>query len=263
MIVEDLPMTLDRRSFVRCSLLSGMTALGVLDRASESVLRAKEVERPVRVLVWCEGTARRSVYPNDIDGTLAEFLGRRSYLSVSRGRLGDPDAGLSDEALDRADVLIWWGRRRHDDVPAGRIAAVVQRVKAGRLGFVALHGSCASHPFRELMGTACEPGSWREDGQPEHVRIAAPSHPIARGVVPFTIPITDMFAEPFTVPAPETVVLVSTWEKGETMRSGLTWTIGVGRVVYLRPGHDAFPVLFHPAVRQVIANAASWAAHRA
>jgi trehalose utilization protein len=127
---------------------------------------------------------------------------------------------------------------------------------------VALHGSCASQPFRSLMGTACEPGGWREDGRPEHIRIAAPTHPIARGVAPFTIPITDMFAEPFSVPAPETVVMVSTWEKGETMRSGLTWTIGEGRVVYLRPGHDAFPVLFHPSVRQVIANASTWAAHR-
>ena len=38
--------------------------------------------------------------------------------------------------------------------------------------------------------------------------------------------------------------------------------VGAGRVVYLRPGHDAFPVLFHPAVRQVIANSATWAAGR-
>jgi trehalose utilization protein len=30
-----------------------------------------------------------------------------------------------------------------------------------------------------------------------------------------------------------------------------------------RPGHDAFPVLFHPAVRQVIVNVVLWAARRA
>lgn len=220
------------------------------------------VDRRVRVLVWCEATARRAVYPQDIDGALAESLGRRSALGVRRARLGDPDAGLSDEALDGSDVLIWWGRLRHDDVPADRAAAVVERVKAGRLGFVALHGACSSQPFRALMGTACEPGGWRVDGRPEHIRIASPTHPIARGVNPFTIPMTDMFAEPFSVPEPETVVLVSTWEKGETMRSGLTWTVDSGRVVYLRPGHDAFPILFHPAVRQVIANSALWAARR-
>jgi trehalose utilization protein len=214
----------------------------------------------VRVLLWCEGTARRSVYPRDIDGALGDFLKRQPGFSVRRARLSDPAAGLGDEALDWADVVIWWGRLRHDDVPAARSAAVVARVKAGQLGFVALHGACASQPFRALMGTACEPARWREGGEPEHVTIAAPGHPIAQGVGPFTIPMGDMFAEPFSVPAPETVVLVSTWKQGETMRSGLTWTVAAGRVAYLRPGHDAFPVLFHPSVRRVIANAADWAA---
>src|SRR5258707_555292 len=105
MMVEDLPMPLDRRSFVRRGVLSGITALGVLGRADGAAVRAREAGRPARVLIWCEGTARRSVYPRDIDGALAEYLGRRSDLSVSRGRLGDPDAGLGDETLDRADVL--------------------------------------------------------------------------------------------------------------------------------------------------------------
>ena len=260
MTAEEPPVHLDRRSFVRRTILTGMTALVSPDPARAS---ASTSERRVRVLVWCEGTARRSVYPSDIDGALADSLRRRPELSVRRARLDDRGAGLTDEALDAADVLIWWGRRRHDAVPAARSAAVVERVKAGRLGLIALHGACSSRPFRALMGTECEPGGWREDGRPEHVRIAAPEHPIARGLGPFTIPRTDMFAEPFSVPSPETVVLVSSWEKGETMRSGLTWTIGEGRVVYLRPGHDAFPVLFHPAVRQVIANATTWAARRA
>jgi trehalose utilization protein len=263
MSVEDLPIHLDRRSFVRRAAATGLVSVGSWG-LSLSAARAGGGPggRPVRILLWCEGTARRSVYPRDIDGALGEFLERRPAVSVRRARLSDPAAGLGDEALDWADVVIWWGRRRHDDVPAARAAAVVARVKAGQLGFVALHGACASQPFRALMGTACEPARWREDGQPEHITVAAPGHPIARGVGPFTIPMTDMFAEPFSVPAPETVVLVSTWKPGETLRSGLTWTIAAGRVVYLRPGHDAFPVLFHPSVRRLIANAAEWAAAR-
>jgi trehalose utilization protein len=216
----------------------------------------------VRVRVWCEGTARPSVYPHDIDGAVAGDLRRREGLSVARARLGDPAAGLSDAALDATDVLVWWGRLRHDEVPADRVAAVVERVRGGQVGLVALHGAFASKPFRGLMGTSCEPARWREDGRPEHVRVQDPAHPIAQGVAPFTIPRTDMFAEPFAVPDPESVVLVSSWDRGETMRSGLTWTISRGRVVYLRPGHDAFPVLFHPSVRQVIANSVLWAARR-
>lgn len=258
----DSPIDPGRRSFLRRAALAGMSAAGGLGGVP-AWTRGSVAERRTRVLVWCEGTARRAVYPRDIDGALGEFLSDRPRFSVRRARLSDPSAGLGEEALDWADVVIWWGRRRHDDVPPGRAGAVVERVKAGRLGFVALHGACASQPFRTLMGTACEPAHWREDGRPEHIAIAAPQHPIARGVAPFVIPKTDMFAEPFSVPQPETVVLISSWEKGETMRSGLTWTIAGGRVVYLRPGHDAFPVLFHPSVRQVIANAAAWAAHRA
>jgi trehalose utilization protein len=218
--------------------------------------------RPARVRIWCEGTAPKAVYPHDIDGALSDHLGEHKGLSVSKARLDDPEAGLADAALDATDVLIWWGRLCHDDVPADRVAAIVKRVKAGRLGFVALHASYASRPFKALMGTPCEPGAWRNDGRPEHIDVKAPSHPIARGVAPFTIPKSAMYAEPFAVPAPETVVFVSSWDRGETFRSGLTWTIGQGRVVYFRPGHDAFPDLFHPSVRQVITNATLWAARR-
>ncbi|WP_435017086.1 ThuA domain-containing protein [Tundrisphaera sp. TA3] len=214
----------------------------------------------IRVRVWCEGGAPRSVYPRDIDGALSEFLKGQSRLDVKRGRLDQPDSGVSDAALDATDVLIWWGRLRHADLPDHRAAAIADRVRAGKLGFVALHASCGSKPFVNLMGTSCEPGGWRDNGRPERVTIAAPDHEIARGVAPFTIPKTSMYLEPFQVPSPETVVLLSTFSGGETFRSGLTWTVGRGRVAYFRPGNEAFPVLFHPAVRRVVANAAIWAA---
>jgi len=160
-------------------------------------------------------------------------------------------------------VLVWWGRLRHADLPEVRAKAIAERVRAGRLGFVALHASCLSKPFVELMGCPCEMGGWREDGRPERVEIAAPDHPIARGVAPFTIPRTSMFAEPFRVPSPETVVMKSTFDRGETFRSSLTWRVEKGRVAYFRPGHDGFPVFFHPSVRQVVANSVRWAAGRA
>jgi trehalose utilization protein len=251
-------MRIDRRSFARRTTLVAASALGWLGRPAVS----RAALGPVRVRIWCEGTAPKSVYPNGIDGALGEHLGRRKDLSISLGRLDDPDAGLADAALDATDTLIWWGRLRHDDLPDDRAAAIVDRVKAGRLGFVALHASYASKPFKSLMGSSCEPGAWRDDGQPENVSVKAPDHPIAQGVSPFTIPKSAMYAEPFAMPAPETVVLVSSWDRGETSRSGLTWTIGRGRVVCFRPGHEAFPILFHPSVRRVIANATLWAAHR-
>jgi trehalose utilization protein len=202
------------------------------------------------------------VYPHDVDGALGDDLRRRKNLEVALARLDQPEAGLAGAALDATDVLIWWGRLRHDDLPEARSRAVVDRVRAGRLGFLALHSACVSKPFKMLMGTSCEPGGWSDDGRAERIEIKAPNHPIANGIAPFTIPRTAMYTEPFAVPNPETVVLVSSFDTGETFRSGLTWTIGQGRVVYFRPGNDAFPVLFHPSVRQVIANAAFWAGKR-
>lgn len=245
----------DRRTFVQTAICS---AFGLAGSAQAQAPIAAPA--PVRVRIWCEGTAPKAIYPTDVDGAIGEDFRRRKELTVSQARLGEPDAGLSDAALDATDTLIWWGRLKHDDLPDSRAKAIVERVKAGKLGFVALHGSYASKPFRALFGPTCAPKAWREDGQPEYVQIKAPDHPIARGVAAFTIPKTAMFSEPFSVPEPETVVLVSSWDGGETFRSGLTWTVGKGRVAYFRPGHDGFPVLFHPTVRQVIANAALWTA---
>jgi trehalose utilization protein len=252
-------MRVDRRSFVR-------SAIGVLPVLGLRTLREscgqEPKERPIRVRIWCEGTATRSVYPDDIDGALADQLARQAGFTVTRGRLSDPQAGLSDQSLGASDVLMWWGHLRHDEVPDDRAAAVVRLVREGQLGFIALYASCGSKPFRMMMSMPCDPGSWREDGRPEFVSVRAPDHPIARGIAPFTIPKTDMFSEPFAVPSPETVVFVSTWERGETLRSGLTWTIGKGRVAYLRTGPESYPVLFHPSIRQTIANSVRWVAHR-
>src|SRR5437899_2961637 len=85
-------------------------------------------------------------------------------------------------------------------------------------------GASVAGRCRGLMGWACEPGGWRDDGRPERVTVLKPDHEIARGVAPFTIPRTAMYLEPFKVPPPEAVVLVSKFEGGETFRSGLTWT---------------------------------------
>src|SRR5262249_18138529 len=231
---------LDRRQFARCAAAwTGAAVFGLTDLArgqaahkeTPNTQDKKEEAAPTRVRGWCEGTAPKAIYPQDIDGVLGEDLRGRSGWSVSQGRLSDPDAGLSDKDLDETDVLIWWGRLRHDDVPEARAKAVIERVKAGKLGFVALHASYASKPFKGLMGTPCVPKAWREDGLPEHVTVKAPDHPIARGVAPFTIPKTAMYAEPFAVPQPEAVIFVSSWPPGETFRSGLTWTIDKGRVV--------------------------------
>ena len=259
-----------RRRFLKSAALVLGSSQGLL--ASQATSQTQDTPRaPVtgasrsdalRVRIWCEGTAPKRVYPSDIDGAIADQLAKQGGYLVAKARLGDADSGLSDQDLDATDTLIWWGHLRHDDVPDDRVEAVVKRVRQGKIGLIVLHSSCVCKPFKALMGTSCEPSGWREDGRPEHIKINAPDHPIAKGVNPFTIPRSDMFAEPFEVPEPETLVLTSSWDQGETVRSGMTWTIEKGRVVYLRTGHEAYPVLFHPSVKQLLGNAASWAGRR-
>ena len=175
-------MHVDRRSFVR-SLSGVLPALGFVQNwTGQGGPQEGVAARPVRVRIWCEGTAPRSVYPDDIDGALADQLGRPAGFVTTRARLSQPQAGLSDEALDGTDVLVWWGHLRHDDVPDDRAAAVVKRVRDGRLGFLSLYASCGSKPFRQMMSMPCEPGNWREDGRPEFVSVKTPDHPIARGI---------------------------------------------------------------------------------
>jgi trehalose utilization protein len=260
---------MDRRSFLKQTLAASAVGPALFSRGASAQApgpvppdQSNRPSPPSRIRVWIERPAPAALYPEGIEGAIAAALQPHPECQLSISRLSDPDHGLADSLLDQTDVLIWWGRLHHDDVADARAQAVADRVRGGKLGLIALHASFASKPFRLLMGRPCEPKSWGDEGKAEHVEIKDPKHPIARGLEPFVIPRASTFSEPFTVPEPESVVLTSSWETGEHFRSGMTWSIEQGRVVYLRPGDDQFPVLFHPAVRQVVANAALWAARQ-
>ena len=103
---------------------------------------------------------------------------------------------------------------------------------------------------------ACSIGSWREDSKPSHIQVLAPHHPIAAGLpATFTIPHTEMYNEPFQVPAPDVVVLYERWDAGEEFRSGCLWNLGKGKVFYFRPGHETDDVFTHPEPMRVLENA--------
>jgi trehalose utilization protein len=108
------------------------------------------------------------------------------------------------------------------------------------------------------LPNCCFP-AYRPDGQPSFVRVLVPDHQIVRGVpIEFTIEQTEMFNEPFHVPAPDTVILQERWKTGEWFRSGCLWNIGRGKVFYFRPGHEIYPVFKNPSVLRVIGNAVKW-----
>jgi trehalose utilization protein len=110
------------------------------------------------------------------------------------------------------------------------------------------------------MGTTCSL-TWREAGEKERLWVCNPGHPIARGIDRyFELPNTEMYGEPFAIPAPNETVFISWFEGGEVFRSGCTWKRGNGKIFYFRPGHETYPIYHHPLVRQVLRNAVRWAA---
>ena len=269
----------------------------------------------VRVLVWDEQQSQqKAAYGEKFLGeTIAEYLGKQEGLSVQSVGLADSEQGLSDGALDAADVLVFWCHRRIKEQDDARAEAVVKRVLEGKLSLVALHSAHWAKPFVRLMqeraksdalaqipeaerarakveylndmpiykgvkqDTPLTPSftregevwklvlpqcvfpAWRADGLPSHVTTLLPRHPIAAGLpVQWDIPQTEMYGEPFHVPAPDEVIFEEKWDKGEFFRSGCVWQVGKGRVFYFRPGHETYPVFKQAEPLRVVENAVRW-----
>ena len=217
----------------------------------------------IRVLAWSERTEPDSVYPKGINGAIADGLRSHDDFEVSTSSLKDVDQGLGDDRLDASDVLIWWGHNKHDLVSNERAESIARRVRAGSLGLIVVHSAILSKPFKALMGTSCGIAGWREDDEPERVHVVMPNHPIAKGVHDFTIPRTEMYSEPFDVPAPDVLVLESRYEGGEYFRSGCCWLVGNGRVFSFSPGHETLPIMMQDEVKTVLSNAVRWVANLA
>ena len=217
-----------------------------------------------RVTVWSEYRQERTdapvraVYPEGIHEAIADGL-RDAGFDVRTATLDEPDHGLNDAVLAETDVLTWWGHVAHPEVDDAVVERVHRRVLGG-MGLIVLHSGHFSKIFRRLMGTSCDL-KWREAGERERVWVVDPSHPIAEGLgESFVIDHEEMYGEHFDVPVPDRLVLVSWFQGGEIFRSGCCYQRGRGRIFYFRPGHETHPTFFHPQVRQVIANAAHWAA---
>ena len=124
---------------------------------------------------------------------------------------------------------------------------VVERVGAGQVIEVALPG--------------CGFPAWRNEGGPSRTTTLLPAHPIARGVpAEFALRETEMYSEPFHVPAPDAVIFEETWATGERFRSGMAWTVGRGRVFYFGPGHETYDTFLQEVPLRIVANAVRWLA---
>ena len=235
------------------------------------------------VVVWSEGTVSPKVYPNDINGAVADGLAGLDGWEVVKAGINDPDQGLSDERLSRCDVLIWWGHKKHGQVKDELVNKIVSRVKDGKMGFIALHSAHFAKANIALMSqspTAKELldkvhpkdrvaawGAYKGDSKTLTITVKDAAHPIAQGVKDFTIVHEERYSDPYAVPTPQSVVFEgdAKLKDGSVDHSqvGLCWQIGKGRMFYLQAGHESTPVYCDANIRKIMANAVLWAAPKA
>ncbi|MCX8108667.1 MAG: ThuA domain-containing protein [Verrucomicrobiae bacterium] len=249
-------LSLSRRGFLKTASLA---TTGCLLSPYLIAAQGKRI-----VVVWSEGTAPKDLYPNDINAAIAEGLKTLNGWEIRVAHIDQPDQGLPDNLLNAADVLIWWGHKRHGEVKNELVDKIERRVKQEGMGFISVHSSHFAKPYRRLMGTPC---SWREyktDGTSVRIIVKLPDHPIAKGVKDFELPKIERYGEPFRVPEPEAVVLDGIYKKPdgqeEPGRMGMCWTVGKGRVFYFTPGHETYDDFYRPEVRLIMRNAVEWAA---
>ncbi len=218
----------------------------------------------IRVTVWNEYVHEKTskevagIYPAGIHGCIKNFLSTQDDLEIRTATLSQRRCGLSDEVLEKTDVLIWWGHAAHDKVPDKLVEKIYNRVLGG-MGLVVLHSGHHSKIFKKLMGTTCNL-RWR-DGDRERIWTVNPSHPIAKGIPEyFNIPVEEMYGERFDIPEPDELVFLGWFNGGEVFRSGCCWQKGLGKVFYFQPGHESNPTFHIEYVQQIIINAVRWAA---
>ncbi|BBI31734.1 trehalose utilization protein ThuA [Cohnella abietis] len=199
-----------------------------------------------------------SVYPEGIHEALRSGLSAYGF-TIGTATLDEPQHGLTEEVLNSTDVLIWWGHQAHDEVDDAIVQRVQDRVLNG-MGLIVLHSGHYSKIFKRLMGTSCAL-KWREADEKERLWVVKPTHPIAAGLPEyFELEQEEMYGEFFDIPDPDELVLVSWFEGGEVFRSGVTYSRGLGKIFYFRPGHETYPTYYREPVVRVIANAVNWAA---
>lgn len=201
--------------------------------------------------------AARAVYPNGIHELLKEKLADEEF-TIRTTTLYDPECGLTEEVLNETDVLIWWAHLKHHEVPDEVAARVHQAVLSG-MGVIFLHSAHHSKPFTRLMGTPCHL-VWREDGDAEYIWPCDPSHPIAQGIGRYVkLDHEETYGEPFSIPEPDKLVFISSYDGGEVFRAGCCYRRGNGKIFYFQPGHETFPTYYNPDIITILKNAIRWA----
>lgn len=220
------------------------------------------MSKKLNVVIWNEFRHEKThevvktIYPDGLHAVIKGFLDKCDDLDVTLAALDDPDQGISDELLEKTDVLIWWGHMAHGEVRDDIVEKVRQRVYRQGMGFFAIHSAHHSKPFRAIVGTTGDL-YWGADQQ-EIIWNILPQHPIAKGVPRRFELFEEMYGEPFCIPQPDELIFSSWYQNGNIFRSGCTFYRGRGKVFYFQPGHEHCRSFYNKHVQTIIKNAVHW-----
>jgi trehalose utilization protein len=256
------------------NIVLGLCVVAVAASFCDTAAFAAESKR--RVVVWSECTAPKDLYPNDINGAVADALKSLKGWEVITANLEQPEQGLPDDLLKSADVLVWWGHKKHGKVDDALVKRIVKRVKEDGMGFVSLHSAHYAKPFKAVLLEIAKPGdeemqkrvgSWGAYKCDSAVKIMAKdaNHPICKGVEKcFDLGDTERYGEKFIVPEPEAVPFECEYRfpdgRTEKARQALCWTVGKGKVFYFQTGHETCKHYYEKNVMQILRNGVEWVA---
>ncbi|MFC5470625.1 ThuA domain-containing protein [Cohnella suwonensis] len=165
---------------------------------------------------------------------------------------------LKEEYLAPYRLFISYTEFLEEKLPQDRVAALLSFVAKGG-GFLGIHTGISLQRNQELASMIGGRFTHHPDYATLPVNIIEPNHRIMDRVEPFVV--TD---EPYRFdfdPYIRTTILAEYEHEGQKWPAAWTHEFGLGRIVYLMPGHDlsAFKV---EAYRKLILNAGLWAAKR-
>jgi len=230
-----------------------------LDDAAQGL--APEIIDWAEVLVWWSHRRNGDVKPEPVKAIVEKVKsGRLLFIGLHSAHWAPPFTALMDERA-REDV-----RRQFADLPPEKLLITEvpgsRKVPARDARFTPA-SDVERKPDGSVAVTLHLPGcifpAFRNDGKPSTVKLLDRQHPLAAGLPEvFTLDRTEMYDEPYHVPEPDTVVCEETWAAGERFRSVMAWTVGEGRVVYIRPGHETYPIWNDERMLRILENAVRW-----
>ncbi|MDP4096148.1 ThuA domain-containing protein [Paenibacillus sp. P96] len=163
---------------------------------------------------------------------------------------------LLKENISSFDLCISYGDNWKELMSPQQTAGLLAYVSGGG-GLLVLHNGISMHNNYEIAQLIGAKFTRHPAYAPLQFKSAAPDHPVMEGIVSFAMeeePYRFEF-DPFT---PKTVLLEYELD-GEVYPAAWAHSYGLGRVVYLMPGHHQ-PTFQNVSFQRLIVQAAKWAA---